>query len=82
MDIKAELTKLDIQEGDVIVVKGDTEEAGTVASRIADGGLLPKGSAIIVMAPEIDVFALRNASQDIKKQIFDAMALEGVTCDW
>jgi len=71
--IKADLKKLSLTLGDVLLVIGKGSEVHEYAQQIADTGMLPQGAPILVLDPDINVETLRGASVEVKDAIRAAM---------
>ncbi len=86
MDEKLEiqLQKLEISMGDVLIVRADEKYGIAAAQSLQESEIFPPGIPIIVMDPDIHVDSLRNASQEVKDQILNAMEtqVQTVQTDW
>jgi len=72
-DAKVTMQALGLVAGDVLVLKcEDKEIAAGYAEGVSKTGILPAGTPIIVLGPDVDIDALRNAPPELKQQITEA----------
>lgn len=75
---RSNIEKLSLHVGDVLVVKGNSANSTfPVAVQLSENckGVLPAGTPIIVISPDIDLKCLRDCDQETKKKIMNAMGV-------
>lgn len=66
---KAELKKLFLRDGDVVVLTGETKEQLQAVSKMLESQILPYGVAAIGLTSDVTIEKLQNIPEEIKDML-------------